>query len=191
MEFDIAFKIKAKHGKLQKFIDDMGWTQADFARHIGYCPGKVGRWFNLKDYPRSKKLLDLVCTLLCESAEDLFPEFLKNPKFLSQHKLATIHKKIDIVYLDKIPEMGYLPEYLNDDYGSTLKDKTEEVLKTLKFREGKILKKRFGLADFEKAPLTEVGEDFDISATRISQIEKKALRKLRHPSRIKQLIEFI
>ena len=53
----IAFKVKAKNGILQEFIDKMGWTQSDFARAIGVHVAIAGLWFNLKDYPRNPQTM--------------------------------------------------------------------------------------------------------------------------------------
>lgn len=72
-----------------------------------------------------------------------------------------------------------------------LKEELEEVLKTLTDREAKVLKLRFGLEDGRMRTLEEVGRDFNVTRERIRQIEAKALRKLRHPSRSKRLKDFL
>ena len=72
-----------------------------------------------------------------------------------------------------------------------LKDKTEEVLNTLTPREERIIKMRFGLEDGTERTLEEVGQKFGVTRERIRQIEVKALRKLRHPSRSRQLRAFL
>jgi len=71
-----------------------------------------------------------------------------------------------------------------------LEDKTDLVLQTLSYREEKVLRKRFGIAEMCEHTLEEVGQDFDVTRERIRQIEAKALRKLRHPSRSKHLKSF-
>jgi len=71
-----------------------------------------------------------------------------------------------------------------------LKDSTEKVLKTLSPREEKVLKMRFGLDDGAERTLEEVGHSFAVTRERIRQIESKALRKLRHPSRSRRLKAF-
>jgi RNA polymerase primary sigma factor len=72
-----------------------------------------------------------------------------------------------------------------------LKEKTEHVLRTLSPREEKIIRMRFGMDDGSEHTLEEVGQSFDVTRERIRQIEAKALRKLRHPSRSLKLKSFL
>ncbi len=74
---------------------------------------------------------------------------------------------------------------------SLLKEQLTEVLDTLNEREKKVLILRFGLEDGRPRTLEEVGKEFDVTRERIRQIEAKALRKLRHPSRSKKLKDFL
>ncbi len=74
---------------------------------------------------------------------------------------------------------------------SMLKEQLVEVLDTLTDREQKVLKLRFGLEDGRARTLEEVGKKFDVTRERIRQIEAKALRKLRHPSRSKKLKDYL
>jgi RNA polymerase primary sigma factor len=72
-----------------------------------------------------------------------------------------------------------------------LKDQTSQVLRTLTPREEKVIKMRFGLEDGSEHTLEEVGQSFAVTRERIRQIEAKALRKLRHPSRSRKLRAFM
>ena len=72
-----------------------------------------------------------------------------------------------------------------------LKEQLEEVMNTLTPREAKVLKLRFGLEDGKARTLEEVGREFQVTRERIRQIEAKALRKLRHPSRSKKLRDYM
>ncbi len=74
---------------------------------------------------------------------------------------------------------------------SILKDKIRDVLDSLDSRERAVLEQRFGLADGHSRTLEEVGKQFQVTRERIRQIEAKALRKMRHPTRIRQLEGFI
>ena len=97
-------------------------------------------------------------------------------------------------------EDSHLGDFIPDDDApapadaaaySMLKDQLEEVLETLTDREQKVLKLRFGLEDGRARTLEEVGREFDVTRERIRQIEAKALRKLRHPSRSKKLRDYL
>jgi len=74
---------------------------------------------------------------------------------------------------------------------SLLKDKLTDVLCSLNERERKVLELRFGLGDGYSRTLEEVGQQFQVTRERIRQIEAKALRKMRHPTRIRQLHGFL
>ena len=74
---------------------------------------------------------------------------------------------------------------------ANLKDQTRRTLKTLTPREEQVLRMRFGVGDGSEHTLEEVGKSFNVTRERIRQIESKALRKLRHPSRSKKLRPFL
>ena len=74
---------------------------------------------------------------------------------------------------------------------SLLREQLEQVLDTLSDREKKVLELRFGIVDGRTRTLEEVGKEFNVTRERIRQIEAKALRKLRHPSRSKKLRDFL
>ena len=91
---------------------------------------------------------------------------------------------------DFIEDEGAMPP---DDYAANelLKDELNEVLLELTDREEKVLRLRFGLDDGRTRTLEEVGKEFNVTRERIRQIEAKALRKLKHPSRSKRLKDFL
>ena len=73
----------------------------------------------------------------------------------------------------------------------SLADQTRSVLATLSPREERVLKMRFGIGEQSNHTLEEVGQDFEVTRERIRQIEAKALRKLRHPSRSRKLKDYL
>jgi RNA polymerase primary sigma factor len=83
------------------------------------------------------------------------------------------------------------PTPMQSTYESMLKEKIDEVLGTLTPREARILRLRFGLDTGEPYTLEEVGEKFGLTRERIRQIEGRALRRLRHPRRARQLKEYL
>lgn len=97
-------------------------------------------------------------------------------------------------------EDSHLGDFIQDDDApapaeaashTLLKEQLCEVLQTLTPREEKVLRLRFGLEDGRSRTLEEVGKEFNVTRERIRQIEAKALRKLRHPSRSKKLKDFL
>jgi RNA polymerase primary sigma factor len=97
-------------------------------------------------------------------------------------------------------EDSHLGDFIPDDDSpapaeaasyTLLKEQLNEVLHTLTHREEQVLKLRFGLEDGRTRTLEEVGKEFNITRERIRQIEAKALRKLRHPSRSKKLRDYL
>ncbi len=97
-------------------------------------------------------------------------------------------------------EDSHLADFVEDEHIATptqaatatlLREQLEEVLGTLNVREQKVLLLRFGLVDGKTRTLEEVGKEFSVTRERIRQIEAKALRKLRHPSRSKKLIDYL
>ncbi len=95
---------------------------------------------------------------------------------------------------------SHLGDFIEDDDSpaphdaaayTLLKEQLEDVMSTLTPREAKVLKLRFGLEDGKARTLEEVGREFEVTRERIRQIEAKALRKLRHPSRSKRLKDYM
>ena len=95
---------------------------------------------------------------------------------------------------------SHLGDFIQDDDSpaphdsaayTLLKEQLEEIMNTLTPREAKVLKLRFGLEDGKARTLEEVGKEFQVTRERIRQIEAKALRKLRHPSRSKKLRDYM
>ena len=91
----------------------------------------------------------------------------------------------DFIPDDDAPSPSELAAY------TLLREQLDEIIETLTPREAKVLRLRFGLEDGKARTLEEVGKEFDVTRERIRQIEAKALRKLRHPSRSKKLKDYM
>ena len=150
------------------------------------------------------KLIRVSRQLLQELGRDPKPEEIAKEMDMSEEKVREIMKiALDPVSLETPigeEEDSHLGDFIPDEDAlapaeaaaySLLKDQIEEVLGSLNEREQKVLKLRFGLEDGRARTLEEVGKEFDVTRERIRQIEAKALRKLRHPSRSKKLRDYL
>jgi RNA polymerase primary sigma factor len=104
---------------------------------------------------------------------------------------SPINEDEDDSELGMFVEDQITPTPIQSAYTKLLKEKVEEVLDTLPPREARILRLRFGLEDGRTYTLEEVGEKFGLTRERIRQIESKALRRLRHPRRARQLKDYL
>ena len=124
---------------------------------------------------------------------DMSPEKVRNIMRISQHPVSLekpIGEEEDSHLGDFIPDDD-IPSPEQQASFSLLKEQLNEVLGTLTKREEKVLRLRFGLDDGRPRTLEEVGKEFGVTRERIRQIEAKALRKLRHPSRSKKLKDYL
>ncbi len=133
-----------------------------------------------------------------------------SPEEISEHMGMPVDKVREILKIAQEPvsletpigeeEDSHLGDFIPDEGASEpseaasftlLKEQLVDVLSTLTPREEKVLKLRFGIEDGRTRTLEEVGKEFNVTRERIRQIEAKALRKLRHPSRSKKLKDFL
>lgn len=124
---------------------------------------------------------------------DMSPEKVRNIMRISQHPVSLekpIGEEEDSHLGDFIPDDD-IPSPEQQASFTLLKEQLNEVLGTLVKREEKVLRLRFGLDDGRPRTLEEVGKEFGVTRERIRQIEAKALRKLRHPSRSKKLKDYL
>ena len=142
--------------------------------------------------------------LLQENGHEATPEEIANVMGMSADKIREIMKIAQDPVSLETPigeeEDSHLGDFIPDDASpapadaasyTLLREQLNEVLKTLTPREESVLKLRFGLEDGRTRTLEEVGKEFNITRERIRQIEAKALRKLRHPSRSKRLRDYL
>ncbi len=150
------------------------------------------------------KLIRVSRQLLQQYGRDPLPEELAKEMNISEEKVREILKIAQEPVSLETPigeeEDSHLGDFIPDDDApapaeaaafTLLKEQLMDVLDTLTPREEKVLKLRFGLEDGRARTLEEVGKEFQVTRERIRQIEAKALRKLRHPSRSKKLRDFL
>ena len=150
------------------------------------------------------KLIRVSRQLLQELGREPSPEEIADEMGLSVDKVREIQKVAQEPVSLETPigeeEDSHLGDFIPDEdvpqpveaaAFSMLKEQLVEVLDTLTDREQKVLKLRFGLEDGRARTLEEVGKEFEVTRERIRQIEAKALRKLRHPSRSKKLKDYL
>ncbi|NLY56495.1 MAG: RNA polymerase sigma factor RpoD [Firmicutes bacterium] len=150
------------------------------------------------------KLIRVSRKLLQELGRDPTPEEIAKEMGLTEERVREILKISQEPVSLETPigeeEDSHLGDFIEDEDSpapaeaasySLLKEQLEEVLDTLTPREKKVLRLRFGLDDGRARTLEEVGKVFGVTRERIRQIEAKALRKLRHPSRSRKLKDFL
>lgn len=150
------------------------------------------------------KLVRVSRHLLQELGRDPLPEEIAEEMGISEEKVREVMKIAQEPVSLETPigeeEDSHLGDFIEDhdalspvDAASfaLLKEQLEDVLETLTPREKKVLRLRFGIDDGRARTLEEVGQVFGVTRERIRQIEAKALRKLRHPSRSKKLKDFL
>jgi len=150
------------------------------------------------------KLIPVSRQLLQELGRDPTPEEIAKEMGMSEEKVRDIQKISQEPVSLETPigeeEDSHLGDFIPDDDApapaesaafTLLKEQLIDVLDTLTPREEKVLRLRFGLDDGRARTLEEVGKEFNVTRERIRQIEAKALRKLRHPSRSKKLKDFL
>jgi len=205
--------IRFKNSALYEARKSLGLSQAEMADKIGCTTCALQSWESFLNYPftpeaqeskegrerhkkknRENEILGLEC-LTGMTYEELFPEEYRN----------AVDKKLGRT-VEVVKEMAALPEwagnermlespedmYIREEEKEGLKEELDDALKTLTEREAKVLKMRFGLDGYDKHTLEEVSQKPGWpTRERIRQIEAKALRKLKHPSRGRRLKRFI
>ena len=150
------------------------------------------------------KLVRVSRQLLQELGTDPTPEQIGAVMDLAPDRVREIQKGAQEPVSLETPigeeEDSHLGDFIEDEDAPApdeaasyilLKEQLEEVLETLTPREAKVLRLRFGLDDGRSRTLEEVGQEFGVTRERIRQIEAKALRKLRHPSRSRKLKDYL
>lgn len=198
----LALTAKLRNGVLWELSEKLG-SQTALANELGATPMLINNWMNFRYIPKhldSPRLIAIEAKLIEKfgvTLEDVFPPELRAERtsvgrVAFKTKLTAI-AEVPISQLTAAENRALLTtgsefEAVEDrefqDHATQL---LNSALQSLTPREERILKLRFGLEDGEEHPLDEVADIFSVSRERIRQIEAKALRKLRHPSRSHRL----
>jgi len=185
-EFEIGLLQKLYNASLRGRRESLGKTGKQVATEIGISSASIYQYESFRQYP-SHKMAEKLATYFGCSIGEIFPEWLKKCKPVKFYNTIPINKLI-----------SYNKQALIDDGGIEelektvfLKDSLAKILTTLTKREEKIIRLRFGFDDDRARTLDEVATEFNVTRERIRQIEAKALRKLRHPSRSRKLRDYL
>jgi RNA polymerase sigma factor (sigma-70 family) len=191
----VRLRLITHNARLVDARKEIGMTGEDMAAAADLSRGRLGDIENLRAVPTDEEMVKIACVLV-KPIDYLFPEEL-----MSAIKLGVFsRRKVELA----APEIISLTEaqrlrltydgetaLIEEVSRTMLSENIEEVLNTLSPREQRVLELRFGLKDGRSRTLKEVGREFNVTRDRIRQIEAKALRKLRHPSRSRRLMDYL
>lgn len=189
-------KVSVRNNLILTAIEEAGYTSVShFCRSNGINLASMHNMIGLKLSPIGKggefcKVAKQTMEALCLCPTDLWTSEQLNMSISSNAREFSVEE-------DELLKImtGGISDMLNGDdpekeiKHSYIKNSVNEAISSLTPREEEVLKLRFGIDNGEELTLEEVGHHFDVSKERIRQMEMKALRKLRHPSRAKRLIE--
>jgi RNA polymerase primary sigma factor len=191
--FKVGVRTFIYHEKLKQLRQEKGWTQAQLAIFCGLKPQRYGLIEQLKTFPTQEEAQN-ISDILGIKVKELFPlwtfpMYKNRPKH--EQVIEVTPLQLQSVELKKLCAPDTFSDQEKQIDGELLKKEIIKVLKTLTAREGAVLKMRFGLEGGEPKDLEAVGREFGVTKERIRQIEAKALRKLKHPSRKVYLESFL
>jgi RNA polymerase sigma factor (sigma-70 family) len=191
-------KVTVRNNLLLTAMENAGYkTQADFARAAGLSTNQVNELVAMRKPPlgemgdfceTAKVIMEVLgaCPSELWSDEQLVMSLKRNTSnaLLHQRELLSIFGK------NATELIGFEPENVEEQENIDLKNLMENTLSTLTPREKKVLQLKFGV-DTQEHTYYEIGNQMDLTAERIRQIEAKALKKMRHPSRSDDLKQFL
>jgi len=194
MEKEFRIEVKVKNNKMLKKIEEAGYkTVGEFCRlndRMNWA-SMLGDIINLKSSPLNaegqfRPFLFEVCDILLCSPEDLFSDTLLNVELATNRRTVEVSEAEAEYMLSNSLEPLALEDELHQQ---RLPSEINKMLETLTPREKKVIERRFGLNGHREEFLHEIGTEFGVTATRIRDIEARAIRKLYHSARSKKIRE--
>ena len=196
---------KSVRRRVKEVTCDLSPSMMLIAAEVFYSAHVVNDRFHVQQvYNEAVDEIRVSRQLLQELGREPLPEEIAEEMILPVERVREILKISQEPVSLETPigeeEDSHLGDFIQDDNVpvpadaaafTLLKEQLEEVLGTLTEREQKVLTLRFGLEDGRARTLEEVGKEFNVTRERIRQIEAKALRKLRHPSRSRKLKDYL
>lgn len=189
--FSIGVVSRLKHGAFLEALNQRGWNQTQGADFFGISPTAFGKLINMQWVPKrisagfERKLFEFTGKL----ANELWPEEVFTEQFLGASKKRVLIRDVPVRVLQATLSAQQLPPAQPDEELEQVERNAaiEKALALLTPREQRVLRGRF----FEDKTLEQVARDLGLQRERARQIEGKALRKLRDPSRSRLLKPFI
>ena len=189
--FRVAATLKLRHGHLWDLLRRRGWNQSDLARHLGVSANDVSAWMRFQRRPTRPDILVQLMDLTGLSDEALFPDRLYGAK----EKPQTEHTVVQDIPVARLLARGHRPLQVPSAEERWLVTAKQEaiaaVLKTLTPKEQFVVERRFGFVDDAPWTLEQVADQLGVSRSYVREVEWQALRKLRHPSRAKDLTPWV
>lgn len=191
--FDIRLEAKLKNDRLVAARESLGLSAHAAAENIGIGYHSLLMYEGLKLYP-GPETQKKICSYYRKRdvfvvEEDVFPEELRHARAKKYVAMRTVPKEqlLSLSYIDQRLLPSAEPEAERDVEAFELTERINEALSSLTKREQDVLRRRFGLGDYDPHTTEQVSEATGIDRERLRQIEMKALRKLRHPLRAGKL----
>jgi len=188
----IATVTKLKHGVWWEVMARKGWSQLDLSEALGVSYNTVNKWVNLNAYPKqlTEKQYWKICNLTGLTPEDIWPEGGRDYIGLLPKSIEAIHD-VEPEQMQRLSAVS--AGVLDGPQETAMKNEAKQRIDDAVFgddsplseREKVVLEKRI----YAGASLTEIAKEFSVTRTRVTQIYRGALEKLRHPGRTKLLLE--
>lgn len=191
--FSLGVKRIPFNGVMRKARLEKGLSQYDLGKMIGACGSTIQQIETMRKWPKTNVAYQ-IADILEVDIENLFPKWMED-KLVKRGSNLNVYMNIERVALEaaaSVPSLLSGSDVVDKEIDRKLMEKNiREVLDTISPKERRVLVERFGLYGNEPKDLEAVGRMFNVTRERIRQIEAKALRKLRHPSRSNGLKDYV